>query len=153
MLSQQGGAMNEVTVSLAGNVVSDPQQRELDSGALVTNFRLAVNPRRYDRSSARWVDGEAMFVNVTCWRSLATNASLSITKGDPILVFGRLRIRRWENGDRQGTTVEIDAISVGHDLTRGTASFTRTRRSTDELNQEPLAGLDYWSVEQSSSAA
>ena len=94
-----------------------------------------------------------MFVNVTCWRSLATNTSLSITKGDPILVFGRLRIRRWENGDRQGTTVEIDAISVGHDLTRGTASFTRTRRSTDELNQEPLAGLDYWSVEQISSAA
>ena len=37
-----------------------------------------------------------------------------------------MRIRDWENTDRSGTTVEIEAESLGHDLTWGTAVYTRT---------------------------
>jgi single-strand DNA-binding protein len=145
--------MNDVLITFSGNVVSDPQQRTLETGAVVTNFRLAINPRKYDRSSARWVDGETMFINVACWRALATNVSLSVNKGDPVIVLGRLRIRRWDSGERQGTTVEVEATSVGHDLSRGSTAFTRSRRGSDEVNQEALVGLDYWSDAESSTAA
>lgn len=143
--------MHDVAVTIIGNVVSDPQERITETGAVVTNFRLAVNPKKYERSSSRWVDGEAMFFNVSCWRNLASNASQSITKGDPVMVHGKLKIRRWDSGERQGTAVEIDAIHIGHDLTRGVASFTRTKRPGAELNQD-LLGMD-WEGEPGSTAA
>jgi single-strand DNA-binding protein len=66
-------------------------------------------------------------------------------------VHGKLKIRRWDSGERQGTAVEIDAIHIGHDLTRGIASFTRTKRPSAELNQD-LLGMD-WEDEPGSTAA
>lgn len=143
--------MHEVPVTLIGNVVSDPQDRTTETGAEITSFRLAINPRKYDRYSARWVDGESMFFNVICWRNLANNVAASITKGDPIIVHGKLKIRRWDTGERQGTTVEIEAIHLGHDLTRGVASFTRTKRNVSDMNQDTLA--TNWEEESGTTAA
>lgn len=145
--------MNDVVVTLTGNVVSDPQERSIETGAMVTNFRMAVNTRRYDRSSARWVDSETMFINVTCWRLLGSNVAASVQKGDPVIVLGRLRVRRWDSGERQGTNVEIEATNVGHDLSRGSASFNRNRKAQADLSQEPIAGLNYYSEHEGSSAA
>jgi single-strand DNA-binding protein len=51
-----------------------------------------------------------------------------VHKGEPVLIMGRLQIRRFE--DTEGnprTAVEVEASSVGHDLTRGVAQFSRTR--------------------------
>jgi single-strand DNA-binding protein len=45
------------------------------------------------------------------------------------MVSGRLKIRDWENTDRSGTTVEIEADNLGHDLFWGTGTFTRTLTS------------------------
>jgi len=78
---------------------------------------------------------------VTSFRQLAINASTSINKGERIVVSGKIRVRDWDNGERSGTSVEIDADALGHDLTWGHASFTRTvltRESIDE-DQEELA--------------
>ena len=63
---------------------------------------------------------------MTCFRQLAINVVGSIAKGQRIVVVGRLRVRDWENGDRAGTTVEIDADALGHDLAWGSAVFTRS---------------------------
>jgi single-strand DNA-binding protein len=41
------------------------------------------------------------------------------------VVSGRLKIRDWDNGERSGTSVEIEAAAIGHDLTFGTSSFER----------------------------
>jgi len=43
-----------------------------------------------------------------------------------VLVAGKLRIRDWENGEKSGTTVDIEADAVGHDLAWGSTVFTRT---------------------------
>jgi single-strand DNA-binding protein len=45
------------------------------------------------------------------------------------VVQGRLKVRSWEKDDRSGITVEVDALTVGHDLSRGTAMFRPVRRS------------------------
>jgi single-strand DNA-binding protein len=54
-----------------------------------------------------------------------------------------LRVRDWQNDDRTGTTVEIEAESIGHDLFWGTASFTRTVGSADvpRDSSEPATDL------------
>ena len=51
---------------------------------------------------------------------------LDWAKGDRIIVTGKLRVRDWDNGERTGTSVEIEADSIGHDLSWGSAKFTRT---------------------------
>ncbi len=67
---------------------------------------------------------------ITTFRQLADNAALSVKKGERVFLTGRLRIREWESGERSGTTVEIEAESLGHDLSWGTSSFTRVLAGT-----------------------
>src|SRR5262249_43402923 len=56
------------------------------------------------------------------------NVSMSVHKGEPVLIMGRLQIRRFEDaGGAPRTAVEVEASSVGHDLTRGVARFSRSR--------------------------
>lgn len=118
---------SEVQVTVTGNVTQDVRHVRTEQGVPITTFRLASTRRQFDRSAGRWVDGETTFVNVTCWRALAEHVRASVSKGDPVVVIGRLRIRSWEREGYKGNAVEIDAYTVGHDLVRGTSAFRRTQ--------------------------
>ena len=85
--------MNETTVTVIGNVVDEPQRRKTEAGISVTNFRVASTARRYDRQDGRWIDGDSLYLKVSCWRQLADNVDRSVVKGDPIVVTGRLYTR------------------------------------------------------------
>jgi single-strand DNA-binding protein len=114
------------TITLTGIVATPPRHLVTGEGLPITSFRLASTQRRFDRSKERWVDGETNWFTITTFRQLAINVSASIVKGDRIVTTGRLRVRDWESGDRAGTTVELDADALGHDLSWGTTAFTRT---------------------------
>ena len=124
--------MNETTITLVGNVVSEVQLRATRDGAAWATFRMASSPRRYDRDAARWIDGEPLFVTVVCWRAFAENVAASLTQGDPVVVTGRLRWSVWEHNGQKYTALEVEAQAVGHDLSRGTGQFTRVRRDAAE---------------------
>jgi single-stranded DNA-binding protein len=97
-------------------------------------FRVASNVRRVDYKTGEYIDAGTNFVNVTAFRSLGVNLANSLEKGQPVIVYGRMRINQWTNGDRTGTTVEIDAYNVGHDLTRGQSTFVKVVRP--QLDQQ-----------------
>lgn len=113
-------------ISVAGLVATTPRHLVTQDGLPITSFRLASSQRRFDRSQNKWIDGETNWFTVTGFRQLAINSSTSVSKGDRILVAGKLRVRDWDNGERAGTSVEIEAESIGHDLSWGSAVFTRT---------------------------
>ncbi|MER6361075.1 single-stranded DNA-binding protein [Kitasatospora sp. NPDC001527] len=116
--------MNETQVTVIGNVATEVTYAQTPGGVPVANFRLASTERRYDRAKDGWVDGETQWVTVTAWRALAGHLIDSLAKGDPVVVSGRLRVREWAEGEVRRSRVEIDARSVGHDLSRGTARFS-----------------------------
>ncbi len=120
--------MNDVIVTVTGNVCHDVRHVVTEQGTHIASFRLASTPRRFDRHEGRWVDGETNYLTVTCWRHLAENVASSLGKGDPVIVVGRLQVRNWERDGMRGRSVEIDATAVGHDLTRGTSAFRRVNR-------------------------
>jgi len=123
--------LNEAQISLTGYVATQPQVRTTPSGALNVSMRVAWTPRRQDRATGEWADGNTSYVTVICWRKLASNAGVCLRKGDPVVVKGRLSIREFD--DKQGvrrTAVEVEASSVGHDLSRGVAQFQRVRPQT-----------------------
>ena len=118
------------TITLTGLVATTPRHLVTTEGLSITSFRVASNQRRFDRSKEKWIDGDTNWYTVTAFRQLAMNAAGSISKADRVLITGRLRIREWESGDRAGTSVEIEADSIGHDLAWGTASFVRSVKAS-----------------------
>jgi single-strand DNA-binding protein len=113
-------------VTVTGFVGNDPRHTVTDAGLPITNFRLATTRRYFDRAKGEWVDGETNWYSVAAFRQLAVNAVASISKGDRVVVHGRLRVRLWETGEKSGTAVEIDADTIGHDLSWGRTEVTRT---------------------------
>lgn len=118
-------------ITLTGLVATTPRHITTSEGLAITSFRLASSQRRFDRASNRWVDGDTNWYTVSSFRALAENTSTSVSKGDRVIVTGKLRIRDWENTDRSGTTVEVEAEALGHDLTWGVASYSRNSTSSD----------------------
>ena len=90
------------------------------------------------------MDGDTNWYTVTAFAELAKNVATSIEKGQRIVVAGDVRIRDWESGEKSGTTIEITAGSIGHDLSYGTATFAHARVSADRSKEraEPHQGLD-----------
>jgi single-strand DNA-binding protein len=113
-------------LSVTGLVATTPRHLVTQDGLPITSFRLASSQRRFDRNQNKWIDGETNWYTVTSFRQLAVNSSMSVSKGDRIAVQGKLRVRDWDNGERAGTSVEIEADSIGHDLAWGNSAFTRT---------------------------
>ncbi|QIG42133.1 single-stranded DNA-binding protein [Nocardioides anomalus] len=120
-----GDRMNETHVTLQGNLGGDVRFHDTAKGA-VASFRVGTTPRWPDRTTGAWVDGDTTWYTVTAWRALARNCAASLHKGDPVVVHGRLTGREWSNAQGSGTTLEVDATFVGHDLNRGTGTFART---------------------------
>jgi single-strand DNA-binding protein len=114
------------SITVSGLVATAPRHIVTGEGLPITSFRLASTQRRFDRGNQRWIDGETNWYTITAFRQLAINSATSVGKGDRVVLNGRLRIREWENADRSGTNIEIEADSLGHDLMWGTAQFSRT---------------------------
>lgn len=119
------------TITLAGLVATTPRHLTTSEGLAITSFRLASSQRRFDRPTNRWVDGDTNWYTVSSFRALAENVAVSVNKGDRVIVSGKLRIRDWENTDRSGTTVEVEAETIGHDLAWGISRYTRNSSSQD----------------------
>jgi len=117
------------TITLIGTVATDPRLVTTEAGLDISSFRLASTQRRFDRSRDQWVDGDTNWYTVTAFRALAASIGQCVHKGDRVVVAGRLRIRPWETSDKSGTTVEVDADAVGHDLRWGRSAWTRSTTS------------------------
>lgn len=133
------------TILIRGFTASDPALSTLPNGVPVVNFRLASTPRWQD-ATGTWKEGTTNWYTVKAYRRLAQNIATSIEKGQPLVVSGRQRISRWNREDgTQGTTVEVDALGIGHDLNYGTSTFARTveKRTVNEgsLQGAPQQGM------------
>ena len=132
--------MNDSTITVRGWIGADVVQRDA-GGVPVASFRLACTPRKFNRRTESWSDGETQWYTVSCWRGLAENCATSLRRGDPVVVHGRLEVRPYVNSnDVEVTSFEIDAVHVGHDLSRGTSVFTRTPRHEGREESAAPAG-------------
>ncbi len=123
-------AQGDTPITVIGNVVADPELRYTPSGAAVANFRVASTPRRWDPQQNQYVDGEALFLTCNVWRQAAENVAKSLTKGDRVIVSGRLRQRSYEDktGERR-FVYEVEVDEVGPSLRFATAQVSKVARS------------------------
>jgi single-strand DNA-binding protein len=118
--------MSNHEISITGLVATTPRYLKTAEGTEICSFRLASAYRRFDRTTMSWVEGETNWLTITSFGTLAINVASSIGKGDRVIVSGNMRIRDWDNGERTGTSVEVEAETIGHDLVWGQSTFVRT---------------------------
>lgn len=122
-------AQGDTPITVVGNIVADPELRYTPNGAAVANFRVASTPRRWDSNAGQYVDGEALFLTCNVWRQAAEHVANSLTKGDRVIVSGRLRQRSYDdkNGERR-TVFEVEVDEVGPSLRFATAQVSKAPR-------------------------
>jgi single-strand DNA-binding protein len=138
----------ETSITLIGNVVSDPELRFTPAGAAVCKFRIASTPRKFDKQTNAWTDGEPLFLGASVWRQQAENVAESVTKGMRVVVVGRLTQRSYE--DREGvrrTVYEIEADDVAVALARATAKVVKNPSSGGQ-QQGSAPNADPWATAQ-----
>ncbi len=125
---------NGATVTLAGRVAKEPSFTLVGNKPKAT-IRVAWSPRYRDRVTGEWKDGSTSFANVECWRNLASNVKASLCKGNAVVVTGRLRVREFEDREgRRRISVEIDAESIGHNLSSGVTHLMPGLRRPDGMD-------------------
>jgi len=116
----------ETVITVVGNLVDDPELRFTPAGAAVAKFRIASTPRRFNKTTNAWEDGDALFLTCSVWRQAAENVAESLTRGVRVIVQGRLKQRSYEDGQGVKRTVyELDVDEVGPTLARATAKVTK----------------------------
>jgi len=129
--------MNDIITTVIGNAVTDVSLRVTSTGASVASFRIASNSRRFDKATKTWIEQDPSYLSITAWSQLAENVALSVHKGQALVVTGKLKVKQWQDAEKSGTNVEIDATAIGHDLNRGTSEFTKVKRVSEFYEQDP----------------
>lgn len=96
-------------VVLMGRITKDPELRYTTSNTPVCSFTLAVERDYKDSEGNRQAD----FINCQAWRNTAEFVCKYFTKGQPIVVVGKIQTRTWE--DQEGkkhyaTEVVVDNV-------------------------------------------
>ena len=129
-------------VIITGNLTRDPEIRFTQSGTAVATFSVASQDRKRD-ADGNWVDGDTTFLDVTAWRQTAENVGDSLSKGDRVVVYGRLRQRSYETKQGEKRTVlEVEADEVGPSLYRAKARLEKANKGSapvDKFEADPWA--------------
>jgi single-strand DNA-binding protein len=127
------------TTTITGNLTREPEIRYTKEGQATTLLGVAVNRRWQDKSTQEWQESVSFF-DVVCWRDLAENVALSLSKGMRVVVTGRLEQRSWETDEGEHRSkVEITADEIGPSLRFATCDVQRTERrngATDAAESE-----------------
>ena len=123
-------AAGDTQITIAGNLVDDPELRFTPAGQPVARFRVASTPRFRDNSTGEWKDGDSLFLTCNVWRQAAENVAESLQRGMRVIVSGRLRQRSYETKEGEKRTVyEVEVDDVGPSLRNASAKVAKVSRS------------------------
>ncbi len=123
-------AIGDTQITIAGNLVDDPELRFTPAGQPVAKFRVASTPRYLDKGTNEWKDGDSLFLTCNVWRQAAENVAESLQRGMRVIVSGRLRQRSYETKEGEKRTVyEVEVDDVGPSLRNASAKVNRAARS------------------------
>lgn len=119
--------MNEITIH--GNLTDEPALHHSPTGVAVLTFSIAVNGRRFDRATSRWVDTAPVFHRVVAFQGLADNAAACLTKGTTVTITGEFVDDSFQpDQGRKIARSKLVADDIAVSLRYATAQVTKTRR-------------------------
>jgi single-strand DNA-binding protein len=110
----------------------------------VCSVRLVANSRK--QVNGEWVDDKELWIDCSCFKNLAENVAESISKGDLVIVSGRLQTEKWESKEgEKRSAIKMIANSIAPSLAMATAKVTRASRSGSS-DQQSTAADDPWAT-------
>ncbi len=133
---------NSTVVTVVGQVASEITYKHGEDGRSSAFFRVVSTERRYNTQIGDWEDGESVWLGVSCWRKLADSVKTALSKGDPVIVQGKLRQRYYEKDDVKRSSFNLDAQHIGLDLSRvqslGSTPAVVEPRESEQLEEEAI---------------
>ena len=117
-------------VIIMGRLTRDPELRRTGSGLAVTSFSVAVER---DIPSKDTGEREVDFIDCVAWRQTGEFISKWFTKGQMIVVSGRLQIRNWTDKDgnkRKAAEIVVADVYFGESKKKETTTGPITTPST-----------------------
>lgn len=128
--------MNNIT--LIGNITKDPELRYTQSGKANCIFSIAVAQYKKDDE---WISD---FFNCVAWGKLAENAAGSLSKGDKVILSGKIYVEEWNDKEtgkkRQITKVRVDGL--GPELSFATCKVSRNEKGTSKRSEPDADEFD-----------
>ena len=112
--------------AIQGRLTADPELRRTSEGTAVCSFRLAC-----DRNGKTGTD----FINCVAWQGRAELVTKYCSKGDMIVVRGRIQIRAYEkDGERREVTeIVVDDVNFANQ---------RKREETKPVEGNPFRDIE-----------
>lgn len=122
--------MNQIVIK--GNLGADPEVKSVGkNNNSICTFNLAVNEYRgKDQSGAPRYD--TFWVRIVAWGRLA-EALEGLSKGDQVVVTGKLSIRSWDDEGQKRYSTEIVADEVSK-----IQRLKRAQNDSADTDSEPL---------------
>lgn len=125
--------MNLAPVTIIGNLTGDPELTYTTSGQAKLTFGVASNHVWYDQAGEK--QEKPSYFNVVAWRYLAEGSARTLEKGIPVIVYGRLEQRSYEDKDgHKRSVVEVVAEEVAI-ATKGLETIERRVRQEGTPSQ------------------
>ena len=121
-------ALNKVIIM--GNISTEVELKQTQSGTSVCSFNVAVN--RYSKDPT---EKKVDFLTVVAWSAKADFVSRYFKKGQAIVVVGRLENREWS--DKQGNK-RISTEIIAEEI-----SFAGSKESSTEAKSEAYTPTAY----------
>lgn len=96
-------------VTMTGNLTADPVLKSTKTGSSLLTVGLAVTRRWRDKQD-NWEE-QTSFFDLTAWGELADNAAASLSKGNKVVVVGRLEQQEWTDKNDGSTKKKIVVIA------------------------------------------
>lgn len=135
-------------IILIGRLGRDPDLRFTPGGVPVATLRLCVDTKYKQGSEPKT---ETLFIDCVLFNKTAENAAEYLGKGDPVLIQGRLRERKWESEGVQKSKFEVvgekmkflpkgsSANNGGHGQKGSHGTDDMSRKVSDEVHElEPF---------------
>jgi len=97
------------SIVLSGRLTRDVELRFTQGGTPVAKVAIAFN-HSYKDASGEWHE-EASYTDVVVWSKRGEQCSESLHKGDPVLVEGYLKTRKYT--DKDGVSKKVTEIIAG----------------------------------------
>ena len=134
--------MSNTPITVIGNLTADPELRFTPSGAAVANFTVASTPRKFNKQTNEFEDGETLFMRCSVWREAAENVAESLTRGVRVVVTGNLVSRSWEDKEtgQKRSVMEMQVDDVGPSLRYATATVAKVDKGGQRQQQNSAWG-------------
>ena len=101
-------------VIIVGNLGNDPEIRTMPTGEQVANITVATSESWTDKNTGE-KKTQTEWHRIVLYRRLAEIAGQYLTKGSQVYIEGRLKTRKWQDGngqDRYTTEIQGDNLQM-----------------------------------------